>query len=102
MISIAPRSFSWCYTEFGGRGIFWVPWTPLYLAWCYTELGQGRSVGIPVPFLVLHRVRAGPVHFGDDHRRGGRFGAGGSGVRVDTYRFQGVRLPVNMATACLL
>ena len=52
------------------------PETPLSLSWCYTELGQGRAAGFlgemtieqvwhfqpqstPVPFLVLHRVRAG-------------------------------------------
>ena len=35
--------------------------TPLSLSWCYTELGQGRGISkqSPVPFLVLHRVRAG-------------------------------------------
>ena len=39
--------------------------TPLSLSWCYTELGAWRSVG-------------------DDHRRGGRFGAGfwGSGLYI--------------------
>ena len=47
----------------------------LSLSWCYTEFGQGRAAGLgdvtieqvcnfqarntPVPFLVLHRVRAG-------------------------------------------
>ena len=36
---------------------------PCVLSWCYTELGQGRGVSATkqysVPFLVLHRVRAG-------------------------------------------
>ena len=70
------HSPSWCYTEFGqGRGT--LRSNPLSLSWCYTEFGQGRAAGLgdvtieqvcihncqarntPVPFLVLHRVRAG-------------------------------------------
>ena len=86
MISIAPRSFSWCYTEFGGRGIFWVPWTsvpclvlhrawagavcghPLYLSWCYTELGQGRCILVmiieEVGGLELGVLGFGLIHIG--------------------------------------
>ena len=37
----------------------------LFLSWCYTELGQGKGISkhSPVPFLVLHRVRAGEGSF---------------------------------------
>ena len=72
--TITPLSLSLCYTEFGqGRGT--LRNNPLSLSWCYTEFGQGRAAGLgdvtikqvshfqarntPVPFLVLHRVRAG-------------------------------------------
>ena len=87
MISIAPRSFSWCYTEFGGQGDFLGPvdspvpclvlhraWAGavcghhLYLSWCYTELGQGRCILVmiieEVGGLELGVLGFGLIHIG--------------------------------------
>ena len=66
----SPIPFLVLHRVWAGEGNF-EKQNPLSLSWCYTEFGQGRAAGLgdvtieqvsrntPVPFLVLHRVRAG-------------------------------------------